>query len=154
MVRVLGCKEPEVGMALERLAELRDVHLATMVQTRVQALQNGLRCEVHLVKKNPFAALHGAQERSVTPGEVTRLGTIHWYVCAKQVHEVGLVGQVDSCKWSATDLGQCRDKSGLSDTGAAFEQDWLLHLQSASDSEGVETGSRGPEKGERLLIDI
>src|SRR5690606_17895494 len=110
VVRVLRREEPEVGVPLERLPEFGDVHLTTMIQTSIQTLEDRLRCEVHLVEQNPLSALHRAQERGIPPGEVTGLGAVDRNVSTEEVHEIRLVGQVDSREWPTTDLSESRNE--------------------------------------------
>ena len=44
---VLGPKQPEAGVALESLAQLRNEHLCPVVQHGIEALQDALACHKH-----------------------------------------------------------------------------------------------------------
>ena len=78
--------------------ELADEDLAAMVETRVEALQHGLRRQVYLVQDDPAALLEARQKWTVAPLEALRVGghTCRRQISAKQLAQVRLLAQIDA----------------------------------------------------------
>lgn len=59
-----------------------------MVQTGVQAFQDGLRGEVEFVEEDPVALFEGLQEGAVAPGELAASAALNREVGAKEVGNI------------------------------------------------------------------
>lgn len=147
-------------MAVELPVELGDVNCAAVIQNSVQALEDALLGEVHLVDEEPVPLFDRPEEGTVAPPERDVLGVALLLapllvdlgvLAAEQIHHVGLLAEVDSRQRPSADLGQVLNQAGLSDARRALDEDWLVQLVGAKETVQVRPGGRRIE-GERRVL--
>ena len=122
VVRVLRGKQPKGGMLGKRAADLGHVYAAAVVEARVEALEHRLRREVHFVEQDPRAALHRVEERGRAPRKLARAPALDRQLGAKQVDQLGLLGQVDARELVPRERRKARNQARLARARATLQQ--------------------------------
>ena len=120
---ILRAEQPETGGTLDDRVQLRDENLASMIQERIQTLQNTLSRQVELIQKHPRPRLHGLEQRSVRPDKLASFPFRGGQVGPEEVHHIRLIAEVDANECLANSLTHGLDQGRLTDSWATFQQD-------------------------------